>query len=184
MLRVSNLTPHTFSPLQRLRFLIHARKSTLFTTAGFTGAGYTFLSLGTPLRLDSKESSTMAAAASDNEEVRGRTQQSPLASQRAKEEGQQPGRFAQWFPLSAKEGFTQWVCSPPCATKIRRLTTRCSGLAHRQWPPNTASFPSSPTCRNRLHIHRLAPRPSPRHPQLPISQSPQGRTKTTSPPRA
>jgi cardiolipin-specific phospholipase len=44
-----------------------------------------------------------------SEDVRGRTQQSALASQRAKEQGQQMGRFAQWFPLGAKEGFSQWV---------------------------------------------------------------------------
>lgn len=48
-----------------------------------------------------------------HEEMRGRTQQSPLASQRAAEAGQAPaaGRFAQWFPLGAKDGFNQWVSS-------------------------------------------------------------------------
>lgn len=50
-------------------------------------------------------------AAQESGEVRNRTQQSPLASQRAREAGeaQQAGRFAQWFPLGAKEGFSQWV---------------------------------------------------------------------------
>ena len=41
------------------------------------------------------------------EDVRGRAQQSPLASQRAKENGE-AGKVV-WFPLSAKEGFSQWV---------------------------------------------------------------------------
>jgi cardiolipin-specific phospholipase len=53
----------------------------------------------------------MATSEGDGE-MRNRTQQSPLASQRAKEQGQpQTGRFATWFPLSAKEGFNQWVSS-------------------------------------------------------------------------
>jgi hypothetical protein len=76
------------------------------------------LGLSTPLRLDSKtaNSSTMATANSSDSHERaardgeGRGQQSPLASERAKEQGeQQQGRFAQWFPLGAKEGFSQWV---------------------------------------------------------------------------
>ena len=40
-------------------------------------------------------------------EVRTKTQQSPLASQRPND--QVPGRIAKWFPLSASEGFSQWV---------------------------------------------------------------------------
>lgn len=52
----------------------------------------------------------MAAPGNNGDELRTKTQQSPLASQRAKEEGQpQVGRFTQWFPLGAKEGFNQWV---------------------------------------------------------------------------
>jgi cardiolipin-specific phospholipase len=47
-------------------------------------------------------------------EAGGNGQQSPLASQRTAEAGQagqaaQTGRFAKWFPLSASEGFSQWV---------------------------------------------------------------------------
>jgi cardiolipin-specific phospholipase len=77
----------------------------VYRTVGVTGAGYTFLALSTPIRLDSKESSTMSS------EAGGNGQQSPLASQRAAEAGQaaQTGRFAKWFPLSASEGFSQWV---------------------------------------------------------------------------
>jgi hypothetical protein len=76
-----------------------------------TGAGYTFLALGPPFKVDSKDNSTMSQGA--DEEIRSRTQQSALASQRAAEAGQRPaaGRFAQWFPLGAKEGFDQWVSS-------------------------------------------------------------------------
>lgn len=46
-------------------------------------------------------------AADHDEEMRGRTQQAPLASQRDAQS--QQGRIAKWFPLSAKEGFSQWV---------------------------------------------------------------------------
>ena len=52
----------------------------------------------------------MATSEGGNEAMRNQTQQSPLASQRAKDAGQpQTGRFATWFPLGAKEGFNQWV---------------------------------------------------------------------------
>lgn len=103
----------TFSPLRLLRHYLHARpnaKSAVCKTVGFGGASYITISLSTPIRIDSKAQSTMAAAQSDGEDMRGRTQQSPLASQRASEQDQtQQGRFAQWFPLGAKEGFSQWV---------------------------------------------------------------------------
>lgn len=61
------------------------------------------------MKLDAEENSTMATSGNANANVEGRTQQSPLASQRAREAGQAAGRFAQWFPLGAKEGFSQWV---------------------------------------------------------------------------
>ena len=106
------LNPSTFSPLHLLRYYLNrapATRSTLCKTAGLTGAGYTFVVLSTPIRVDSKNNSTMATT-EGGDEVRGRTQQSPIASQRAREQGQsQQGRFGQWFPLGAKEDFSQWV---------------------------------------------------------------------------
>ncbi|PSN70866.1 alpha/beta hydrolase [Corynespora cassiicola Philippines] len=75
--------------------------------------------------------------------MRARTQQSPLASQRAKEQGQaQTGRFAQWFPLSAKEGFNQWWAgTSPAATEHRVL----SFVPHLQKPPTHTQTGSAPT---------------------------------------
>lgn len=60
----------------------------------------------------------MATSASDDESVRTRTQQSPLASQRAKQqasaaaEASRTGRSPGYFPLGYKEGFSQWVSDP------------------------------------------------------------------------
>jgi len=51
----------------------------------------------------------MAAQDEQSGELRTKTQQSPLASQRP--DGQVPGRIAKWFPLSASDGFSQWVSS-------------------------------------------------------------------------
>lgn len=72
------------------------------------------------MRIEGRESSGMATAQDDGgEEVRGRAQQSPLASQRAKENGE-AGKVV-WFPLSAKEGFNQWVRSLAlCRDRERR----------------------------------------------------------------
>lgn len=47
------------------------------------------------------------ASANNGDDLRGKTQQSPLASQRAKEQGTQPK--GGYFPLGTKEGFSQWV---------------------------------------------------------------------------
>lgn len=47
-------------------------------------------------------------AVQEEDEMRGRGQQPVLASQREKAQSQE-GRVAKWFPLSAKEGFSQWV---------------------------------------------------------------------------
>ena len=60
----------------------------------------------------------MAAAATDpsgDNNLHSRTQQSPLASQRAKTSSNTPteanrkGRMSTYFPLGYKEGFSQWV---------------------------------------------------------------------------
>lgn len=155
-----NLTPSTFSPLHRLRFLLGTRRAAVYKTVGFGGAGYTALSLGTPVSLDSKESSTMAAQNSVSEDVRGRTQQSPLASQRAKEqsEARPAGRFGQWFPLGAKEGFSQWV-SVLRFSRGDSANSWSSGQANRRWLLNIASFLLYRTFRNHQHILRQAPRP-------------------------
>lgn len=102
----------------------------------------------------------MATSEGNNEEMRNRTQQSPLASQRAKEEGQpQPGGFSKWFPLSAKEGFNQWwVGTSPMATEHRVL----SFIPHLKSPPThtqtgsasapTALDPDAPPRHSEEHV--------------------------------
>ena len=78
----------------------------------------------------------MATSASGGDDVRSRSHQSPLASQRAKEQGEseaaQAGRFARMFPLGAKEGFNQWVCSARRKQYALTKLTVSSGLVCRQ----------------------------------------------------
>lgn len=98
-----------FAQLRMLRLYLRSRpaaRSALHKTVGFGGASYISLSLSTPIKIGEK-SSTMAAQEDGSGEVGSKTQQSPLASQRA--DGQAPGRVAKWFPLSASDGFSQWV---------------------------------------------------------------------------
>jgi cardiolipin-specific phospholipase len=78
----------------------------------------------------------------DGEDVEGRGQQSMLASQRAKEQGEaQQGRFSKWFPLSAKSGFEQWWAGlSPMATEHRVL----SCIPHLQSPPTHTQTGSAP----------------------------------------
>jgi hypothetical protein len=106
---LATLTSTRF-PLHLLRRYLHTRpgaRRVLVRTASFGGASWISLSLSTPIKI--RDSSTMAAP-QDDDEMRGRTQQAPLASQRAKDQAQsQQGRVAKWFPLGAKEGFSQWV---------------------------------------------------------------------------
>ncbi|KAF2196856.1 alpha/beta-hydrolase [Delitschia confertaspora ATCC 74209] len=82
--------------------------------------------------------------ASGNEELRGRTPQPALASQRAGERVQSTGhqgRLAQWFPLGAKEGFSQWWAGQsPAATEHRVL----SFIPHLQQPPTHLQTGSAP----------------------------------------
>ena len=101
--------------LRMLRLYFRTRpaaRGALQKTVGFGGASYISLSLSTPIKIGEKSGSTMAAqdesaGASASGDVRAKTQQSPLASQRS--DGQAPGRVAKWFPLSASDGFSQWV---------------------------------------------------------------------------
>ncbi|KAF2272005.1 alpha/beta-hydrolase [Westerdykella ornata] len=78
-------------------------------------------------------------------EVRSRTQQSALASQREVEGGAAPapapGRVAKWFPLGAKEGFEQWWAGlSPVATEHRVL----SFIPYLQKPPTHLQTGSAP----------------------------------------
>ncbi|KAL0264586.1 hypothetical protein SLS55_000536 [Diplodia seriata] len=88
----------------------------------------------------------MAANANSDDEFRSRTQQSPLASQRAKQHGSVPsgapnGRgFTGWFPLGYKEGFTQWARLSPAETEHKVL----SFVPYLQRPPTHTQTGSAP----------------------------------------
>ncbi|GME40621.1 Alpha/beta hydrolase fold-1 [Neofusicoccum parvum] len=89
----------------------------------------------------------MAASANSDDDFRSRTQQSPLASQRAKQQGSVPpsapnGRgFSGWFPLGYKEGFTQWWSGlSPAVTEHKVL----SFVPYLQQPPTHTQTGSAP----------------------------------------
>ncbi|OAL47666.1 alpha/beta-hydrolase [Pyrenochaeta sp. DS3sAY3a] len=81
-------------------------------------------------------------ATQNGEDISERGQQSMLASQRAKEQGEvQQGRFSKWFPLGAKAGFDQWWAGlSPMATEHRVL----SFIPHLQSPPTHTQTGSAP----------------------------------------
>jgi len=145
-----------------LRLYLQARPratSVIHKAAGFGGASYIGLSLSSaPIRIESKGNATMAAQ-EGNEEVRERGQQAMLASQRAKERGQEPGKIARWFPLSASEGFSQWWAGQsPMATEHRVL----SFIPHLQKPPTHTQTGSAPVTAVPSSADLTAP---PKHPE-------------------
>ena len=127
------------SPLHLLRYYLSrpGARRTLAKTVSFGGASLIGLRLSTPVRIE-REASSMAVE-QEEEEGRGRGQRAVLASQREGAEaregrvarggggahralwpppggggGRGVGRVARWFPLSAREGFSQWVsCGIP-----------------------------------------------------------------------
>ncbi|KAH7385165.1 Alpha/Beta hydrolase protein [Phaeosphaeria sp. MPI-PUGE-AT-0046c] len=83
----------------------------------------------------------MAAQDAHDGQGEPQAQQAMLARQRAKEQGQEPGRIARWFPLSASEGFSQWWAGQsPMATEHRVL----SFIPHLQKPPTHTQTGSAP----------------------------------------
>ncbi|OAP55414.1 hypothetical protein AYL99_10387 [Fonsecaea erecta] len=90
--------------------------------------------------------STSASATADSDsEVQSRTQQSPMASQRANAENPRRSRLEGLFPLSYKQGFSQWWTALPAAQAEHRVL---SFVPHLQQPPThtkTGSAPPSQT---------------------------------------
>ncbi|KAJ4364497.1 hypothetical protein N0V83_009091 [Neocucurbitaria cava] len=138
-----------------LRTYLRTRPGLLHKTVGFGGASYISLSLSTPIRLESKGNATMASQEADVDAEVRRGQQSILASQRAKEQGEvQQGRFTKWFPLSAKAGFDQWWAGlSPMATEHRVL----SFIPHLQSPPTHTETGSAPASTNPSSADLAAP---------------------------
>ncbi|OCT48177.1 putative cardiolipin-specific deacylase, mitochondrial [Cladophialophora carrionii] len=90
----------------------------------------------------------MSSSAADSDgEIQSRTQRSPLASQRAREEKQNPrkSRLEGLFPLSYKQGFSQWWTALPAAQAEHRVL---SFIPYLQQPPTHAKTGSEPPTRN------------------------------------
>ena len=115
----------SFSPSNRPGILLirsrSIHKHSIFSAAGARGAGTLFNSRehkGTHSfgSTSNRNVSVMATATSGgDDDFKSKSQQSPLASQRAREGGQEKraGRFTGYFPLGYKEGFSQWVGRHP-----------------------------------------------------------------------
>ncbi|KIW22346.1 uncharacterized protein PV07_12243 [Cladophialophora immunda] len=89
--------------------------------------------------------SASAAVADSDSEVQSRTQRSPLASQRAKAENPRRSRIEGLFPLSYKQGFSQWWSALPAAQAEHRVL---SFVPHLQQPPTHAKTGSAPPSQN------------------------------------
>ena len=95
-------------PASEGRALLQKPFSYLLSLPGVESSSYSRLQT-------SKAYSTMASATSDsNDNYNSKGQQSPLASQRAKQgttpsEAKRTARFGGYFPLGYKAGFSQWV---------------------------------------------------------------------------
>ncbi|OAL21981.1 hypothetical protein AYO22_07578 [Fonsecaea multimorphosa] len=94
--------------------------------------------------------STTASAADSDSEVQARPQQSTLASQRAKAENPRRSRIDGLFPLSYKQGFSQWWTALPAAQAEHRVL---SFVPHLQQPPTHAKTGSAPPSQNNSTVN-------------------------------
>jgi hypothetical protein len=115
-LRARSFSPSDRSGIHHFTFrALHTR--TLVPLAGARGARPSFGTWERERKHLIKKTlkcnvSVMATTTSgEDDDYKSKSQQSPLASQRAKETGQakRTGRFTGYFPLGYKEGFSQWV---------------------------------------------------------------------------
>lgn len=85
--------------------------------------------------------------ADSDSEVGNRAQQSPLASRRPREAdtSKKQSRFAGAFPLSYKEGFSQWWSAPSASEAEHRVL---SFIPYLQSPPTHTQTGSEPPSRN------------------------------------
>ncbi|MCJ1250474.1 hypothetical protein MMC30_007702 [Trapelia coarctata] len=79
-----------------------------------------------------------------DDDYKSKSQQSPLASQRAKESGpeKRTGRFTGYFPLGYKEGFSQWWANIPAAAAEHNVL---SYVPYLQKPPTHTQTGASTT---------------------------------------
>ncbi|KAL8985382.1 MAG: hypothetical protein Q9177_004452 [Variospora cf. flavescens] len=104
----------------------------------------------------------MAAATTNgsNDDIRTRPQQSPLASQRAKQDGapsdeNRKGQFGGYFTLGYKEGFTQWWANVPAAAAEHAVL---SYIPYLRKPPTHIQTGSAPPSANgsTMSVHDTA----------------------------
>ena len=84
---------------------------------------------------------TMSSTADSDSEVNARSQQSPLASQRAAEAGQRKSRLDGLFPLGYKQGFSQWWTALPAAQAEHKVL---NFIPYLQTPPTHTQTGSEP----------------------------------------
>ncbi|KPI34828.1 putative cardiolipin-specific deacylase, mitochondrial [Cyphellophora attinorum] len=80
----------------------------------------------------------MSSTADSDNEANARSQQSPLARQRAAERGERGGG---WFPMGYKEGFSQWWSALPAAQTENKVL---SYIPYLQKPPTHTQTGSKP----------------------------------------
>ena len=124
------------------------------------------------LRRNTATMSTATANGNDDD-LRSRGQQSPLASQRAKQssaptEANRTGRFTGYFPLGYKEGFSQWVhtgffgeAGKVLTSLVGKCTIRqsrtCCHVLHTISQTTAHSYPDRKDCTlgNPIHVFLL-----------------------------
>ncbi|KAI9672494.1 MAG: hypothetical protein M1817_003260 [Caeruleum heppii] len=85
-----------------------------------------------------------SAASGSNGDLKSRSQQSPLASQRAKEQtGSRTGPSGGFFPLGYKEGFSQWWASIPAAAAEHAVLSYIPFLQKPPTHTHTGALPPS-----------------------------------------
>lgn len=83
----------------------------------------------------------MSTSADSDSEINARSQQSPLASQRASEQNSRKSRLEGLFPLSYKAGFNQWWTSLPAGQAEHKVL---SFIPYLQTPPTHTQTGSEP----------------------------------------
>ncbi|KAI1619312.1 alpha/beta hydrolase [Exophiala viscosa] len=102
-------------------------------------------------------------AADSDGEIQNRGQQSALASKRANGENPRRSRFDGFFPLSYKQGFSQWWSNIPAAEAEHRVL---SLIPYLQKPPTHTQTGSEPPSKNPSTLSVVDTSPSKQAPPI------------------
>lgn len=102
-------------------------------------------------------------AAESDSEIQARGQQSALASKRGNAENPRRGRFDGLFPLSYKQGFSQWWTNVPAAEAEHRVL---SLIPYLQKPPTHTQTGSEPPSKNPSTLSVVDTSPSAQAPPI------------------